>query len=254
MLRQLSSRPGCAYDRKGSFWNTRKNTDPMLTATYTLHIAFTDAQLQRLYATGANVIIAKPGPGSPYVSWQVFSPLRNNTLSWQEAYGIYIADAPICDGAGLVPVAGVPSGAVMDRLYTLDKKGNISGPGTDGLPGAFALLNNWRRGRGCLTTGLFQNALVNGREVTGNAVSAVPVLFQNTAVIRPAPTLRLWLQSGVVSNMVITQVESPVTTLTFGESRERLTVAYDADAGVFIPAATGDYAAAVPIPELGMVW
>ncbi len=226
----------------------------MLTATYTLDIAFTDAQLQRLYATGVNVIIAKAGPGSPYVSWQVFRPLRNNALSWQETYGIYIADAPICDGACLVTVAGVPSGAVPDRLYTLDKKGNISGPGTDGLPGAFALLNNCRRGRGCLTTGLYQDAVVNGREIAGNAVSAMPVLFQNTAVIRPANAIQLWLQAGVVSNTVVTQVDAPVTNLAFGEGRESFAVAYDADTGTFIPAASGEHTAAISLPELGVAW
>jgi hypothetical protein len=55
--------------------------------TYELDVAFTNDQLQTLWITGTNVIVAKPSGGtSPNVAWQVFKPLQANALTWDELY------------------------------------------------------------------------------------------------------------------------------------------------------------------------
>ena len=46
-------------------------------STFNLNVAFTNEQLQTLYITGTNVIVAKPtSDGTPNVAWQVFRPLQ----------------------------------------------------------------------------------------------------------------------------------------------------------------------------------
>ncbi|NRA12319.1 MAG: hypothetical protein HRT57_10230 [Crocinitomicaceae bacterium] len=53
------------YKRVGKFKKIK------IMANYELNIAFTNEQLQTIYATGTNVIVAKPsGGGTPNVAWQ----------------------------------------------------------------------------------------------------------------------------------------------------------------------------------------
>ena len=91
--------------------------------------------------------------------------------------------------------------------------------GEDGnTPGASAVLTDQMRAyrgygainqfnnlpQGYLTMGLVQNAMVNGSDLPGNAVSATPVLYQSTVVMTPSTTVYIWIQSQVVSGTIVT--------------------------------------------------
>jgi hypothetical protein len=205
-------------------------------STYTLKTAFTNEQLGILYATGTNVIVAKPtGGGTPNVAWQVFKPMQANTLTWGEEYGIYASTSKVVNGATLSQLSNVPVGAAMNKLYTLEPSSAISGPASGGAAGAFSLYNTYSE-QPYMTVGLFQDANVNGTDIIGNALSAAPVLLASTAVMTPFTTVYIWLQSQVVSNTVVTTVTSPMTLLKFGGAIEEISVAYDSASGKFLPA------------------
>lgn len=218
-------------------------------AHYKLDITFTAEQLQQLHTAKRQVVIARRGAGiGPDIAWQVFRPECHNTLSWTDRYGIYVSDVHICNGAGLVPISREPGNAAIHKLHILDKHAVIRLPGTDGLPGAFALLHTYRDGKRCLTAGLYQDAFVNGTEIAGNAVSATPVLYQNTAVMHPPDTVCIWLQADMSDNTVVAQPEEPVTLLQFTQGQATAAVRYDSRSGKFIPVADHGYKAG-NVPE-----
>lgn len=202
---------------------------------FTLKTAFTNAQLELLYATGTNIVVAKPtGGAQPNVAWQVFKPMQANTLKWGEEYGIYASTSAVTNGATLSQLSSVPVGARDNMLYTLEPNAIISGPVSGGMSGAFALNNKFAE-KPYMTVGLYQNANVNGTDIIGNALSAAPVILQSTAFMTPYTTVYIWLQSQVVSNTVVTMVTSPMTKLTFGGTTKELSVAYDSASGFFVP-------------------
>lgn len=204
-------------------------------STFNLKVAFTNSQLEVLYATGTNVIVAKPtSDGTPNVAWQVFKPLQANQISWEELYGIYASTSAIVNGATLSQLSSVPIPAAENKLYTLEDSGVITGPSSGGYPNAFTL-NNKYSNKDYMTVGLYQDANVNGTDIIGNATSAAPVLLQSTAVMTPFTTVYIWLQSQVRSNSVITNVTSPMTQLKFGGGVDDISVAYDSESGKFLP-------------------
>jgi hypothetical protein len=203
-------------------------------ANYKLDVAFTKAQLETLYITGSNVVIAKPsGGGSPNVAWQVFKPMQANTLNWGEEYGIYASTAAVVNGATLSQLSNVPVGAAMNKLYTLEPNSIITGPASGGQPHAYSLENRFDP-KPYMTVGLFQDATVNGTDIIGNAVSAAPVMLASTANMTPYTTVYIWIQSQVVSNSVVTSVTSPMTELRFGGGTNEMKIAYDSQSGKFL--------------------
>ncbi|MBV8251871.1 MAG: hypothetical protein JO154_04620 [Chitinophaga sp.] len=207
-------------------------------ADYALNVSFTNDQLQVLYATGTNVVVAKPsGSGTPNVAWQVYKPLQANQLTWDEQYGIYASTSSITNGATLSQMSATGPNASMNKLYTLQDSGVITGPANGGQASSFALQNLYSAVP-YMTVGLFQAATVNGTPISGNAVSAVPVLLASTAVMTPYTTVYIWLQSQVKSNSVVTTVTSPMTALKFGGGVNTISVAYDSNSGTFLPTGT----------------
>jgi hypothetical protein len=91
-------------------------------------------------------------------------------------------------------------------------------------------------GKGYLTFGLFQDAVVNGAKKEGHAVSAAPVLYKSTATMTPYTTVYLWTQSQVKSNTVNTNVTAPMTRVVFGGAVSEVALKYDAESGMFVPA------------------
>lgn len=202
---------------------------------YELDIAFTNEQLQILYATGSNVIVAKPTGGSgPNVAWQVFKPMQANQVTWEEQYGIYASTTQIVNGARLSRLSSTGVPAAISKLYTLEDSAAITGPASGGTQDSYALYNTYSN-QPFMTVGLYQDATVNGTSIAGNAVSAVPVLLQSTSVMTPFTTVYIWLQSQVVSNTVVTTVTSPMTQLKFGGGINSISVAYDSATGHFLP-------------------
>jgi hypothetical protein len=205
--------------------------------TFELNIGFTNEQLDVLYKTGTNLIIAKPSAGgTPNVAWLSINPLQSNKITWDENYGIYVSTTKLEHGAEIVQVSSVDVGAATEKIYTLKPSGAISDPIDGGVEGSFTLLNQYNpHGQlPYITAGLYQDANVNGTAILGHAISAAPVLYQNTAVMTPFTTVYVWLQSSIKSNCVITTVTSNMTPLLYGGNLTKHFITYSSNDGKFI--------------------
>jgi len=202
---------------------------------FKLEMAFNNNQLDVIAETNTKVIVAKPTAGdSPNVAWQAFDPMNNNTLTWEEQYGIYVSTSKIANGVKLEKLSSTGIPAAEHKLYTLQESGAISDPSDGGMAGSFSLLNSYSK-QDVMTVGLYQDATVNGTAIAGNAISAAGVMLASTAKMTPFTLLYIWLQSEVESNTVVTMVTSPMTPLKFGGSVTHLSTSYDTKSGKFLP-------------------
>jgi len=207
---------------------------------FTLKTSFTQESLTMLYATGTNVVVAKPSASdsSPNVAWVVFRPLQANTMAWEEQYGIYTSTQSIQNGATLDQMSATNFPATEGQVYTLGLFGFFGPPQGGGSQGSYTAVNQYNNlppaGPGYLTFGLFQNASVNGAAMNGNAVSAAPVPYRSTATMTPFTTVYIWTQSMVKSNTVVTTVTSTQTKVTFGGSTTSISLAFDPQTGGFV--------------------
>jgi hypothetical protein len=209
--------------------------------TFNLSTEFSQQDLERFYATGTNVVVAKPnGGGLPNVAWVVYRPLLTNKVVWEEEYGIYASNTDLTNGAVITQISATPVPALENKLYVITPSGYFGPPASGGTPESYSVENDYNNlPKGYLTVGLCQNATVNGAPSGANAVSAAPVLFQSTAVITPFTTVYLWTQSSVVSNSVVTRVTSQMTKVVFGGNVTEIGLRYDSETGKFIPTAKG---------------
>ena len=206
-------------------------------ATYTLNTSFTAQDLSRFLATGSNLVVSKPSAsgGAPNVAWVVYEPWENNTMTWVEDYGIYASTASLVNGALLTQMSRSEFPALDGKTYPFTPNGTFGKPAQGGLPGSFYAVNDYQNAGGYLTFGLFQDAIVNGKAASGNAISAAPVLYNSTAQMTPFTTIYLWVQSQVQSNSVVTLVTSPMTKVIFGGGVTSISLAYDSKTGTFVP-------------------
>ncbi len=205
--------------------------------TYTLNTEFTNQDLERFYMSGTNVIIAKETAGGTHnIAWVVFRPLQKNTVQWDDNYGIYASNTDLMNGVVVNQMATTGIPAVIEKTYDFGPNGIFGPPTSPGSPNAYTAGNHFNNlPKGYLTMGLTQDAAVNGTHVTGNVASATVVLFNSSAVLAPGTTIKIWAQSQVVSNTVITTITSPVTQVTFGGGITDIDLKYDPQSGKFIP-------------------
>lgn len=207
---------------------------------FTLKTNFTQDALTMLYATGTNVVVAKPSASdsTPNVAWIVYRPLQGNVMSWEEQYGIYSSTESIQNGVTLTQMSITNFPATDGQVYALGPAGFFGPPQAGGNSGSYTAVNQYNNlppvGPGYLTFGLFQNASVNGAAMNGNAVSAAPVPYKSTAVMTPYTTVYIWTQSQVKSNTVVTTVSSVQTKVTFGGSKTEISLSYDPQTGGFV--------------------
>lgn len=202
---------------------------------FKLEMAFSNDQLSVIEETNTKVVVAKPTAGdTPNVAWQAFDPLNDNTLTWEEQYGVYVSTSKLANGVKLEKLSSTGIPAADHKLYTLQESGAISDPANGGEAGSFSLLNSYSK-QDYMTVGLYQDATVNGTAIAGNAISAAGVLLASTAKMTPYTMLYIWLQSEVESNTVVTMVTSPMTPLKFGGPVTNIKTAYDTKSGKFLP-------------------
>lgn len=202
---------------------------------YTIELSLTPKQLEMFYPN-SKLIIAKPNQGeSPVVAWQAFHPFEKNTVTWKEEYGIYVSSRSVTHGATLTRMSSTHVPALEQRMYTLEEDAVFSEPAEEstGKAGSFSVENKYGELQ-ALTFGLFQDAVVNGKLVPGNAVSATSVPHANTITMIPHTTVFAWIESDVASNTVVTEVNSHQTEGTFGGGVQQISLAYDDESGKFI--------------------
>lgn len=203
--------------------------------SYTIHIHFTNAQIETLYATGTNVILSKPPTGGlPNVAWQVFKPGPNNIVSWLEEYGLYASSTKITNGSNIPQFSKTSVPVYKNKLYTFEPSGVISGPSSGGFPDGFTLINKYNV-KDYMVFGTYQNAIINNTPITGNATASNYVLLNHSMYFIPCTNVYIWLQSKVKSNSIVENSTSPITKLEFPAGVSTLSIAYDSSTGTFIP-------------------
>ncbi|KGW90033.1 hypothetical protein [Burkholderia pseudomallei] len=205
-------------------------------SNFTLSTEFSQQDLERFYATGTNVVIAKPnGGGVPNVAWIVFRPLLKNHVNWSEEYAIYASNTSLTNGAVITQISSTQHPAVANKLYTFTPSGTFGPPSSGGSEGSYSVENDYENlPKGYLTMGLSQKASVNGNDTGLSVVSAASVLYRSTAVITPFTIIYLWTQSQVVSNSVVTRVTSQMTKITLGDGVTEVSLKYDPESGQFL--------------------
>lgn len=204
---------------------------------YTLGTLFSKEDLTRFHASGSNVVVAKPNAGgAPNVAWVVYNPLEENTMTWDEEYGIYASNTDIVGGALLVQMSHAPSPVEDGMVYPFTVEGFFGSPSSGGVTGSYTVQNEYKNDKGYMTIGLYQNAVVNDKKTTRNAISAALVQREFTAEMTPFTSVYLWIQSQVKSNSVVTNVTSAQTEVRFGGSVSEVSLAYEAATGRFRPA------------------
>lgn len=181
------------------------------------------------------IFVAKTIAGSrPTVAWQVFRPMRNNTISWEEEYGMYASSTPLQDGAKLRKTSETKIPAKAGKLYSLQENGAIENSDEDGKAHVFTLLNQFPTLQGSVVAGLCQNAQVNGTQIDGNAVSAMPVLYKNSIEMQPCPSVHLWISSRGEESSLAQPGTSTVTELSFEDGINEITSYFDIRTGKFL--------------------
>jgi hypothetical protein len=211
---------------------------------YSFTTAFSDADLERFYAAGSNVVVARPlTGGNVNVAWLVYRPLRKNFISYDDGqYGLYASNSNVVDGARLNFNAwSDPRFALQsDLLYTMIAAGTITGPVTSGgTAGAFSIRNQYVNDKGYLTFGLSLPAIVDGERRAATALSATAVLLNSTGVMAPLPAICLWVQPNLASSTVVTTISGPLTKVALDPTTRSADLTYNASSGTFFDATNG---------------
>lgn len=209
---------------------------------YQLNLQIDSQSLSMLRAAGQRITIGRSvNGGSPNVAWIVFNPLMSNTITWEEAYGLYASTVNLANGASIYAMAAVEPPGREAWTYPFLPSMYFGNPVQGGPPpGSYGIQNTAPMSQfPMLTFGLTQAAVVNGTGTPPQVVSATPLLSQMSAVLTPSTTIYVWLQSMFGSSTFISNLSGPTTRVTFGGPVTSQTLMYDPNRGVFVPAAAG---------------
>jgi hypothetical protein len=219
-------------DRRGAL-----TTKGSRMATYQLTLNIDDEDLQRIRAAGERIVLAGSVNGESNVAWVVFDPFSSNTVEWQDDFAVYASTTVIQTGVQimLATQSGMP--AQIGSLYALEQSMTFAGPDSGGSPGCYTIRNDIpSRYYPALTFGLIQAASVNGRGFPSTGpVYAAAIEADKTAALTPTQDVLVWLQTNVVSGMIVDPGTVQVTKVRFGGGVSSVTLRYDGSLGIFVP-------------------
>jgi hypothetical protein len=197
---------------------------------YTVTVEISDADLRALGGHDVKLAVCKSPRGvPPSVVWLAWQPLRLNTLSWSETYGIFAAEVPDRPQEPIKPMVQIHP-ARQRAVY------RFSG---DAFAGPFRELSVPHRHYGVYNEASFAAGFGLLQSVTLNYTRLiVPV---NLAVLPPGfvadftavDTFHLWLQRRVIGGTIITSVPSG-SSLVLAETGGVQHYRYDAEQGSFL--------------------
>ena len=205
--------------------------------SYQLNADISAADLQTIYAAGEQIVLLKLTQGTP-VAWVSFNPLENNTVQWQESYAIYGSTSEV--QAGTVISMMSQAQAAPQQNYNFLPDGVFSPPTSVPTLGQDTYqITNQYIAEPMMTFGLAQGVQTNGTAFPYNPINAQSVPENQFVTFTPLTEVVIYLASQISAGMVITQVESPSTTLIFGNGVNDITVTYDAASGSFVQINSG---------------
>ncbi len=208
--------------------------------SYRLQLLIDPSVLPVIKAAGQRITLAKPvNTSSPNVIWQSIDPFTSTEIQWDEQYGIYASTVQVQDGATITKMSETGIPAVDGAYYSFTSATVFTGPFSGGsVPKGSYKANNDvpYSAYPSLTFGLTQSALINQTPSERKPISATPVLATQSATMTPFTNVYIWLQSTFKSETIITQIVGNNTVAKFGGAVTDLTLKYDPNLGVFVPA------------------
>lgn len=211
-------------------------------ANYSLSLTITQADLNIIKGAGQRITLAKPvSSGDPNVVWLSIDPFQNTTVEWKEEYWIYASTSEITQGTQIAKISEVSPGPAQDAGYYTFTSAATFTPftkETNIAEGTYVANNEMPFSQyPVLTFGLSQSALVSKKPVERKPISAQSVLSRQKMEATPFTNVHVWLQSQFASETIITRIVGNSTVAKFGGGVNEISLAYDANKGVFVPAA-----------------
>lgn len=196
---------------------------------YRLEIVIAATAATRLAARGERLVLAQPaGNAPPNLTWLVLPPVRQSTIAWSDACGLYAA----------VPAARGSPVAVHSAVY----------PALDGVLYPFGV-DAFRAPLGApiparhydvrndapfpLAFGLLQTATIGERTILA-PVNAVVLPSGLRASFTPASRVYVWLQTAVAAGTVLA-VPLGVRPIVLDPAGSSQLCRYDEDSALVVP-------------------
>ncbi|HYG64979.1 MAG TPA: hypothetical protein VEL74_20520 [Thermoanaerobaculia bacterium] len=215
--------------------------------SYTLQLMISAQDLTTLRQAGESIVIARAFSGSsPNVAWVSFAPFSSNTVTWDDAYGLFASPA---QSSGTIQILSQTSGTAASGMYYNFADASFSGPFSGAsAPGAgsFRVFNQMPSSQyTALGFGMLQSATVNGSALPARPANLDIVPAMQFSTFTPLNTVYVWLQSGVSSGDIVTlpplsmgaalAVSSRATKVQFSGTSS-LSYVYESSVGAFVPA------------------
>lgn len=208
---------------------------------YRLQLLIDPADLTIIRNSGQRITLAKPvnSDSSPNVVWLSIDPFQSTEVQWSEEYGIYASTTAVVQGASINKLSetGVP--AQDGASYSFTSAATFNGPFSSGgvALGTYGAQNDMPNAAyPVLTFGLTQSALINQKPSDRKPISATPVLATQFASMTPFASVYIWLQSQFSSETIITRITGKTSKARFGGGVTDISLKYDPNLGVFVPA------------------
>jgi len=187
---------------------------------FQLTVDFTNADLDTLSQAGESVVLVKmsssPVGESKAVAWVTFNPFVTNTVTWVENYGVYASSVVPIQNGTISKLADTM--AYGGQAYDFVDAGHFKGPNAPTSPltgNQYQVNNNWSKDP-ALTFGLAQDLTVNGKGLLASPLNAMLVPAGQNAAFTPLTSVQIFMESAITTGMVLEDLRSDVTTLTFG--------------------------------------
>eukprot|EP01132_Coremiostelium_polycephalum_P005733 gene5733-7130_t len=162
------------------------------------------------------------------IVWFSFKPFIENTITWNEVYGLYSSADPIVPGGVIRRMSWIDN-ILMEKEYDFLEAGYFVLKGDINSPYSYKMVNLYDTP---LTFGLSLNATVNGTTIV-SGINAVRVLNNNSAEFTPLDTISIYTSSQYDNGAIISRVSSEVLTLSFADAASR-GVHYDSTTNKFV--------------------
>ncbi|EGG25292.1 hypothetical protein DFA_03541 [Cavenderia fasciculata] len=197
-------------------------------SNYSLQFSFTQAGLAALASSQEKVCVVKSVNGKvSNVVWVTFKPFLNNTLQWQELYGLYASNTQIQNGATISRISTLKS-VSKTHQYPFNNAGFFDQANGTSVK-SYGLVNNYGEP---LTFGLTQTAVINGKEVDSE-LNATTVLNNQSAEYTPIVTLSVYVAASFNNGSVISDISGQALTLTYTSDTNK-SVFFDDSSSMFV--------------------
>ncbi|WP_346355301.1 hypothetical protein [Azotosporobacter soli] len=203
-------------------------------ANYTLKALIDNETVKKFNMLNQRVIIVKEAEGSGAdVAWVTFAPFEINSVSWEEAYGVY---ASCSEMEGKAKIEKSSYAQASEKQSYAFANGIFEPPVTDTTLGdnMYEIKNNMTD-PDILTFGLAQDVVANGVTYEGNPINAVQVLSNESATFTPHERISIFMQSDLDDGMVISRIKSQALLLDFAKQAD-IVIKYDPAVGGFVKA------------------